>query len=69
MSVSSEKLSAMAGSIWDKGDAIGLAFAKDKGVNVIHTKQLGEEWVHSVKGRGVDAALKELRTIAKNYGE
>lgn len=82
MSVSGEKLSAMAGSIWDKGDAIGLAFAKDKGVKVISTKQLGEEfklyskgideeWVHSVKSRGVDAeaALKELRTIAKNYGK
>ncbi|NQY89959.1 MAG: TRAP transporter substrate-binding protein [Colwellia sp.] len=82
MSVSGEKLSAMAGSIWDKGDAIGLAFAKSKGVNVIDSKQLSEEfkqyskgldeeWVKSVESRGVDAkaALKELRTIAQNYGE
>jgi len=80
MNVSGEKLSAMAGSIWDKGDSISLEFAKKQGVKVIESKQLGqefkqyskgldEEWVISVESRGVDAeaALKELRTIAKNY--
>jgi TRAP-type C4-dicarboxylate transport system substrate-binding protein len=82
MSVSGEKLSAMAGSMWDKGDTISLAFAKDKGVAVTSNKQLDQEfkqltrglddeWIESVKGTGVDAkaALKELRKIARNYGK
>jgi TRAP-type C4-dicarboxylate transport system substrate-binding protein len=82
MSVSGEKLSAMAGKTWDKADAKGLIFAKNKGVKVTSNKQLGEEfnqiskgldeeWIKSVKNRDVDAetALKELRTIARNYGK
>ena len=82
MSVSGEKLSAMAGRAWDNGDAIGLAFAKSKGVIINDSKELGDEfkeytkgldddWIESVKSKGIDAkaALKELRTIAQNYGK
>lgn len=82
MSVSGEKLSAMAGSAWDRADAKGLTFAKNNGVKVTSNKQLGEEfkqyskgldheWVESVKSKGVDAkaALKELREIAQSQGE
>lgn len=80
MSISGEKLSAMAGSTWDKADAKGLAFAKNKGVIITTNNQLGQEfkqysnglddeWIKSVKSEGVDAeaALKELRKTAKNY--
>ena len=82
MSVSGEKLSAMAGRAWDKADAKGLAFAKNNGVVITTNNQLGEEfkhyskgldeeWVHSVKNKGVDAksALKELREIARNQAK
>lgn len=82
MSVSGEKLSAMAGRAWDKADAKGLAFAKNNGVVITTNNQLGEEfkhyskgldeeWVHSVKSKGVDAksALKELREIARNQAK
>ena len=79
MNVSGEKLSAMAGSAWDRADAKGLIFAKNKGVTITSSKQLGEEfkqyskgldeeWVKSVNSKGIDAeaALKELREIALN---
>jgi TRAP-type C4-dicarboxylate transport system substrate-binding protein len=82
MSVSGEKLSAMAGRAWDNADAKGLAFAKSKGVKITSTKQLGEEfkqfskgldheWVENVKSKGVNAkaALKELRKIAQEQGK
>ena len=82
MSVSGEKLSAMAGSAWDNADTKGLAFAKNNGVNITSSKKLGEEfkqvskgldheWVESVKGKGIDAkaALKELRDIAQNQAK
>ena len=82
MSVSGEKLSAMAGSAWDRADAKGLTFAKNNGVIVTSNKQLGEEfkqyskgldheWVESVKSKGVDAkgALKELREIARSQAK
>jgi len=82
MSVSGEKLSAMAGSAWDNADAKGLTFAKNNGVTVTSNKQLAQEfkqiskglddeWVESVKSKGVDAdaALKELRKIARNQAK
>jgi len=82
MSVSGEKLSAMAGSAWDNADAKGLTFAKNNGVTVTSNKQLAqefkqiskgldEEWVESVKSKGVDAeaALKELRKIARSQAK
>lgn len=80
MSVSGEKLSAMAGRAWDKGDSTALAFAKSKGVKIVSndqlaqefkkdTKGLAQDWIISVKDRHVNAkaALKELRIIAHNY--
>lgn len=82
MNVSGEKLSAMAGSVWDGGDAVALDFAKSKGINIVsndklsqefktYTKGITEGWVDSVKDRNVkaDAALTELRKIAQNYGK
>ncbi|PHR84451.1 MAG: C4-dicarboxylate ABC transporter substrate-binding protein [Colwellia sp.] len=82
MSVSGEKLSAMAGSAFDEADAKGLAFANSKGTKIISSQQLAEEfkqiskgldheWIESVKSKGVDAegALKELREIARSYGK
>ncbi len=82
MSVSGEKLSAMAGSAWDNADAKGLTFAKNNGVTVTSSQQLAqefkqiskgldEEWIESVKSKGVDAeaALKELRKIARSQAK
>lgn len=82
MNVSGEKLSAMAGSVWDGGDAVALDFAKSKGINIVsndklsqefktYTKGITEGWIDSVKDRNVkaDAALTELRKIAQNYGK
>ncbi len=82
MAVSGEKLSAMAGRVWDGGDAVALAFAKEKGINIVSTDKLSKEfkqfskgiakdWIKSVKGRNVDAkgALKELREIAQSYNK
>lgn len=83
MSVSGEKLSAMAGKAWDAGDAEGLEAAKEAGVNltmvnkgdplaeefVALTKGMDEAFIESVADRGVDAkaALAELREIARSY--
>ncbi len=83
LSVSGEKLSALAGRAWDAGDAAGYQAARKAGVNVtqVSAKDLmsrqfeklvqgmDQEWVESVKGRHVDAraALTELRSIARNY--
>jgi TRAP-type C4-dicarboxylate transport system substrate-binding protein len=82
MSVSGEKLSAMAGSVWDGGDAVALDFAKNKNINIVsndqlttefntYTKGIAEGWIDSVKDRKVKAkaALEELRKIAQNYGK
>ena len=82
-SVSGEKLSALAGQAWEQSDVDGLAFAREKGVNVVehdessafvqqfHTLAQGMDqvWIDSVADRDVDAkaALDELRTIAKEY--
>jgi TRAP-type C4-dicarboxylate transport system substrate-binding protein len=82
MRASGERLSAMAGKVWDKGDAEALIFAKSKGGIVTSSEKLGEEfkqynkglddaWVKSVEDRGVDAeaALKELHDIAHSYNK
>ncbi|MBB1489566.1 TRAP transporter substrate-binding protein [Oceanospirillum sediminis] len=83
LSVSGEKLSAMAGQAWDKADAAGLQAAKDAGVNIVEvstgdplaqefvalTKGMDEAFLKSVADRKVDAeaALAELRQIARSY--
>jgi TRAP-type C4-dicarboxylate transport system substrate-binding protein len=72
----------MAGRAWDNADAKGLTFAKNNGVTVTSNKQLGEEfkqiskgldeeWIKSVKSKGVDAeaALKELRETARSQAK
>ncbi len=83
LSVSGEKLSALAGKAWDQADLEGLETAREKGVAI---KQLGandpmtlefrelikgmdQTWIDSVADTGVDAvaALEELRTIAREY--
>lgn len=84
MSVSGEKLSALAGRAWDAGDKEGYKAAKEAGVNVNMVSTEGamagefrkvaegmdEAWIKHVSDRGVDAkaALEELRTIARTYG-
>ncbi|WP_299184068.1 TRAP transporter substrate-binding protein [uncultured Neptuniibacter sp.] len=83
MSVSGEKLSAMAGKAWDAGDAAGLEAAQEAGVNITMvkegdalanefvelTKGMDDAFIESVADRGVDAkaALTELREIARSY--
>ncbi len=83
MSVSGEKLSALAGKAWQKADEDGLAFARETGVNIIeHTADdqfnqdflklaegMDQAWIESVSDRDVDAeaALKELRQMAREY--
>ncbi|MBR9829930.1 MAG: TRAP transporter substrate-binding protein [Oceanospirillales bacterium] len=83
MSVSGEKLSALAGKAWQKADEDGLAFARESGVNIIEqgvdskfnqdflklAAGMDEAWIESVSDRDVDAraALEELRTIAREY--
>ncbi len=85
MSVSGEKLSAMAGKAWDEGDKAGYAAAEEAGVNITKvkagdplanefvslTKGMEEDFLKSVESRGVDAkaALHELRDVAMNYGK
>ena len=83
LSVSGEKLSAMAGRAWDAADIEGLKAAQDNGVNVTIVKPgepmaeefkaltqgMDEAFYESVEDRGVDAkaALAELREIARSY--
>lgn len=83
LSVSGEKLSAMAGRAWDDADIEGLKAAQENGVNVVQvkegepmaeefkalTKGMDEAFYESVADRGVDAkaALAELRQIARSY--
>lgn len=83
MAVSGEKLSALAGRVWEAGDAQGLQEAKEAGVNVVQVKAsdsmaiefkklvqgMEQDWLKSVSSRGVDAetALTELRNIARAY--
>ncbi|UTW04878.1 TRAP transporter substrate-binding protein [Amphritea atlantica] len=83
LSVSGEKLSAMAGNAWDAADVEGLKAAQENGVNVAIVKQgdpmaeefkgltkgMDEAFYEAVADRGVDAkaALAELRQIARSY--
>ncbi len=83
LSVSGEKLSALAGRAWDQADVEGLEAARAAGVTVKElgpndpmTLEFGElikgmddAWVESVADRDVDAraALAELRQIAREY--
>ena len=85
MSVSGEKLSALAGRAWDAGDDEGYKAAKEAGVNlnVVNTSDamaqefrdlaegMDEAWIEHVADRDVDAkaALEELRSIARSYGK
>ncbi|MCV6587771.1 MAG: TRAP transporter substrate-binding protein [Marinobacterium sp.] len=85
MSVSGEKLSALAGRAWDAGDDEGYKAAKEAGVNLNIVKTddamaqefrdiaegMDAAWLEHVEDRGVDAkaALEELRNIARSYGK
>ncbi len=85
LSVSGEKLSALAGRAWDAGDDEGYKAAKEAGVNlnIVNTSDaiakefrdltsgMDDAWVEHVADRDVDAkaALEELRSIARNYGK
>lgn len=85
MRVSGEKLSALAGRLYDEDDIRGEQYAKEAGALIIEgekngalsqefkelTKGLDEEWIESVKKRNVQGkeALDELRNIAQNYGK
>ncbi|WP_037070657.1 TRAP transporter substrate-binding protein [Psychromonas arctica] len=84
MSVSGEKLSALAGRLYDEDDVKGEQYAKEMGGNIVEAEKGGKlsqefqkisegleaEWVESVKDTGVQGqqALDELKEIAQNYG-
>lgn len=81
MSVSGEKLSAMAGRYWGEDVEVGEADARASGNTIMEapaavlkefeamTADMEGEWLESVKDRKVDArkALEELRKIARSY--
>lgn len=83
MSVSGEKLSALAGRAWDHGDLEGYKAAKEAGVNIIEVKPtdpmaiqfnkmiagMREDWIKSVADRHVDAkaAVDAMWSIARDY--
>jgi len=83
MSVSGERLAALAGRAWDAGDVAGYKSAKEAGVVINEVREndpmakqfnrlvkgMDKEWMHSVQDRKVNApaALKELRDIARSY--
>jgi TRAP-type C4-dicarboxylate transport system substrate-binding protein len=83
MSVSGEKLSALAGRAWEQADIEGLEFAREQGVNIVEHDAsspfvqqfnqlvvgLDQAWIDNVADRDVDAAaaLAELRKIAREY--
>ncbi len=85
ISVSGEKLSAMAGAACDAADIEGVEAAKEDGVAVTEVtadgamaiefrelvKGMDEEWLESVADRDVDAkaALEEMRSIAQSYAK
>ena len=80
MSVSGEKLSALAGKYWGADVVVGEKDARAAGNTIMDaspeilasfdtlTADMEEEWLKSVKDRGIDAtaALKELRDIARS---
>ena len=81
LSVSGEVLSRIAGKAWDEADAAGLEDAIASGNTIVTAsddiaKQYSElvapletAWIEEAKAKGVDAeaALAELRDIARNY--
>jgi len=81
ISVSGEKLSAMAGRYWGEDVIVGEADAKAYGNTIMDapasvlkefdamTADMEEEWLKAVKDRNIDAkkALDELRSIARSY--
>lgn len=81
LSVSGEKLSALAGRYWGEDVKVGEADAKASGNTIMEapasvlkefdemTEDMEGEWLKSVEGRNVDAkkALMELREIARSY--
>ena len=81
MSVSGEKLSAMAGRYWGEDVKVGEADARTYGNNIMEapasvlkefeamTADMEGEWLEAVKDRKIDAkkALDELRQIARSY--
>ena len=81
LSVSGEVLSKIAGKAWDEADAIGLEDAKASGNTVITASDdiaqqyadlvahIEKDWLQQAAAKGIDAqaALQELRDIARNY--
>jgi TRAP-type C4-dicarboxylate transport system substrate-binding protein len=81
LSVSGEKLSAMAGKAWDKADEAGMQVVKDAGNTVTEVSaddakmfdgiiaKLQGEWVEQATAKGIDgsAALAEVQRIAREY--
>ncbi|NVK42359.1 MAG: TRAP transporter substrate-binding protein [Oceanospirillaceae bacterium] len=83
LSVSGEKLSRLAGQVWDQCGTDALAESKAAGVNVVEigtedpmaeefrkiADGLDEVWLKEVSDEDVDAkaALAELREIARSY--
>lgn len=81
LSVSGEKLSALAGKYWGADVVVGEKDAREAGNTIMdatpeiladfdkRTADMEKEWLESVKGRGIDAeaALKELREVARSY--
>jgi len=80
MAVSGEKLSAMAGKSWDEAARRGEQDARDSGNTIVdasdaiiadfskRTADMESSWLEDVSARGVDAeaALKELREVARS---
>jgi hypothetical protein len=83
MSVSGEKLSAMAGRYWGEDAKIGEADARAFGNTIMDatpamqkellemTSGIEANWLKDVKSRNIKAkeALWELRSIARSYGK
>lgn len=85
LSVSGEKLSAMAGKAWDEEDLLALDYAKSQGgtINILAEddpinqayialmKGIDEEWIEKANKKGIDgqAALEMLRAESKAYYE
>ncbi len=81
MSVSGEKLSAMAGKFWGEDVIVGEADARAAGNTIMDapasvlsefdamTADMDGEWLNAVKDMGINAetALKELRSVARSY--
>lgn len=81
LAVSGEKLSALAGKSWGADAVLGEKDARDSGNTIMDvtpemqaefdklTGDMEAEWLEAIKDRGIDgeAALKELREIARSY--